>query len=261
MKMRKIFFVLAFIVSTITVRAQLITKSQSDTFTNMVFRGVLTSGLGLGNAIYTDTSAANASSRGIKNIVGIQIFTTSDNSFWVRNAAADGWVSASSADVAAGWCLLGNAGTNSGINYLGTTDSVSLNIITNNIIRIFIDSLGNVNIILGSTNIGGGISHEGTGTITNGDADITLTPSNNLVDFNVALSSKRNVLLPPSANCRQGQEFIIKSSGAAGGFDIQILPDGTDTIDLLASYSISTILGAVTIYLVGTDWVIVNVKI
>ena len=42
-----------------------------------------------------------------------------------------------------GWSLTGNAGTNSGHNYLGTVDNASLNIITNNTTRLFIDSINN----------------------------------------------------------------------------------------------------------------------
>ncbi len=49
------------------------------------------------------------------------------------------------ADAASGWLVTGNAGTNSGINFLGTSDNKSLKFRTNNIQRMKIDSTtGNV---------------------------------------------------------------------------------------------------------------------
>jgi hypothetical protein len=44
------------------------------------------------------------------------------------------------------WNLTGNAGTNSGTNFLGTTDNVSLRLRTNNTERVVIDSTGKVGI-------------------------------------------------------------------------------------------------------------------
>jgi len=51
------------------------------------------------------------------------------------------------------WLLNGNSGTNSGNNFLGTKDNVSLNFRTNNIQRLIIDSLGKVGIGSSSFNI------------------------------------------------------------------------------------------------------------
>ena len=45
-----------------------------------------------------------------------------------------------------GWALTGNASTNSGTNFLGTTDNISLRIRTNNLQRAVIDSNGKVGI-------------------------------------------------------------------------------------------------------------------
>lgn len=45
-----------------------------------------------------------------------------------------------------GWNTLGNAGTNSGTNFLGTTDNVSLRLRTANVQRVVVDSLGRVGI-------------------------------------------------------------------------------------------------------------------
>lgn len=50
---------------------------------------------------------------------------------------------ANTADV---WKVLGNSGTNSGINFIGTIDNKSFRFRTNNVERMIIDSLGNVGI-------------------------------------------------------------------------------------------------------------------
>jgi hypothetical protein len=46
------------------------------------------------------------------------------------------------------WLTLGNAGTNSGLNFIGTTDNRSLRFRTNNLHRMVIDSVGNVGIAI-----------------------------------------------------------------------------------------------------------------
>ena len=45
-----------------------------------------------------------------------------------------------------GWSLTGNAGTNYATNFIGTTDNTGFRVRTNNIQRMLIDSLGDVNI-------------------------------------------------------------------------------------------------------------------
>lgn len=47
---------------------------------------------GFVNATYTDTTAANLDTNYIKFNPGAQIFTTSDNKFWLRNTAASQWL-------------------------------------------------------------------------------------------------------------------------------------------------------------------------
>jgi hypothetical protein len=56
------------------------------------------------------------------------------------------WISLSGGSGGKDWGLLGNAGTNSGPNFLGTTDSVSLRFRTNNSERMVLDSLGRLGI-------------------------------------------------------------------------------------------------------------------
>lgn len=55
------------------------------------FAGGIKAGVAFVNAIYTDTAAANASQYA-PFYGGAQIFTTSDNTIWVRNAAATAWI-------------------------------------------------------------------------------------------------------------------------------------------------------------------------
>ncbi|MFL9483318.1 tail fiber domain-containing protein [Chitinophagaceae bacterium LWZ2-11] len=50
-----------------------------------------------------------------------------------------------------GWLLTGNTGINSGTNFLGTTDNISLRVKTNSVERMVVDSVGNIGI--GLTNI------------------------------------------------------------------------------------------------------------
>lgn len=66
----------------------------------------------------------------------------STNQVLTYTAAGPAW----SAAATTGWSLTGNTGTNSGANFLGTTDNVSLRIRTGNFERMVIDSFGNVGI-------------------------------------------------------------------------------------------------------------------
>lgn len=73
--------------------------------------------------------------------VGLLIFQTDASSgFWYYNGTA--WVQLQSQ----GWSLNGNIGTNSTINFLGTSDNNNLNIATNNIERITVSNNQNVGI-------------------------------------------------------------------------------------------------------------------
>jgi hypothetical protein len=62
-----------------------------------------------------------------------------NGSIWVRLVTMGGTPSDA-------WLTLGNAGTNSGLNFIGTTDNRSLRFRTNNVHRMVIDSVGNVGI-------------------------------------------------------------------------------------------------------------------
>src|SRR5882724_11591217 len=65
---------------------------------------------------------------------GVKGFYYYTNSAWVILASGTGTQ----------WATTGNAGTNSGINYLGTTDNTSLKFRTNAIQGMILDSLGNI---------------------------------------------------------------------------------------------------------------------
>lgn len=56
------------------------------------------------------------------------------------------WVKLAAEVPSAYWSLAGNAGINSGSNFLGTTDNSSLKFKTNNIERVVLDSLGGINL-------------------------------------------------------------------------------------------------------------------
>lgn len=82
-----------------------------------------------------------------------------DGSAWVRLATGN-----NNDD----WDLLGNAGTNPAINYLGTSDAVDLVVRTNNIERMRV--LGSGNVGIGVTNPGYGLELNGTFGYGNGIA-------------------------------------------------------------------------------------------
>ncbi len=74
---------------------------------------------------------------------GLMVFDTGVNSFWFYNGSA--WINLSSG-AATGWSVTGNSGTNSASNYLGTSDTASLKIKTNNQPRVTITGDGSVGI-------------------------------------------------------------------------------------------------------------------
>ncbi|HEU4496788.1 MAG TPA: hypothetical protein VFR70_07025 [Flavobacterium sp.] len=67
--------------------------------------------------------------------------------FYYLNPAANGWIRlATGADAVSGWSLNGNAGTNPGSDFLGTTDSKDLIVKTNNSEKMRVTSAGNIGI-------------------------------------------------------------------------------------------------------------------
>ncbi|MGN6618354.1 MAG: tail fiber domain-containing protein, partial [Ilyomonas sp.] len=72
--------------------------------------------------------------------------TTADSLLTINNGTVQKLPVSSFATPANAWNTLGNSGTNSGSNFLGTSDLISLRFRTNNVERMVIDSLGRVGI-------------------------------------------------------------------------------------------------------------------
>lgn len=132
------------------------------------------------------------------------------------------------------WLLEGNAGTNSGTNFLGSTDNVSLRMRTNNIQRMVVDSIGNVgigtmapskklevsggdalirNITISTSQIyvsNASLTLIGGGPQTS-RSHILLTNSGGIT-LNAASSSAQNILL----DTRSNGGYILLSSGNVG---------------------------------------------
>lgn len=83
---------------------------------------------------------------------GLMIYNTSLNVFEVNTGTANSPVWTPLVSSKNGWTTTGNSGTNSGNNFIGTTDNVSLRARTNNIQRMVIDSMGNVGVGTSSPN-------------------------------------------------------------------------------------------------------------
>src|SRR5262249_41207979 len=75
---------------------------------------------------------------------GLMVFDTDANSFWFYNGSV--WTFLSAAGLSTDWALTGNSGTNSTSNFLGTADTASLRIKTNNQTRLTVTGTGNIGI-------------------------------------------------------------------------------------------------------------------
>lgn len=110
--------------------------------TEVFSKGILRADSGYVQTVFSDTTAANQGY--IKNIAGITIRVA--DTVYFRNAATTKWLPFHSVAGTLGWSLAGNEGTTPS-NFIGTTDEASMRIKTNDIERIYIDSLtGNVGI-------------------------------------------------------------------------------------------------------------------
>ncbi|UEG49584.1 hypothetical protein LK994_13160 [Ferruginibacter lapsinanis] len=162
------------------------------------------------------------SSTGTQTISGNKTFSgTISATSLSGGASTDSLVTVSSAGVInkrrvvdviaqSAWATTGNTGTNSGTNYLGTTDSVSLRIKTNGIERIVVDSTGDVGI---------GTTTPATSLDINGDLATrmgSITCGNGNSNHNLAIGNKTFVKITgPTGN------FTI--TGLAGGVEGKIV--------------------------------------
>ncbi len=106
------------------------------------------------------------------------------------------------------WSLTGNVGTNGGINFIGSSDNVSLRFRTNNTEKMIIDSLGKVGIGTASPNTRVDIS----GDVATRESNITVSGNSN----NIAIGNSTFIRITgPTAN------FDV--TGFAGGVDGKIL--------------------------------------
>ena len=112
-------------------------EGNANTMTNFASSGAptaygLTKSYVVNAGIFSDTTAAN-SVLYLKSYNGAQIMTYSGGvKWWLRYGNTWNQISGSGTS---GWGLTGNAGTNPTTNFLGTTDSVRLDLRTNNTIR------------------------------------------------------------------------------------------------------------------------------
>mgnify|MGYP006935472510 CR=1 FL=1 len=67
-----------------------VTNAQGAPNTLSLSKGGIQAGVGLINTLYSDTTAANLNLY-LKNYAGAQIYTTSDNNFWLRNTVIGKW--------------------------------------------------------------------------------------------------------------------------------------------------------------------------
>jgi hypothetical protein len=82
------------------------------------------------------------------SLTGVQTgtVTTTDSVLTIKNGLVKKLVLSTFATPANSWSILGNTGTLSGTNFIGTKDNKSFKIRTNNIQGLIIDSLGNVGV-------------------------------------------------------------------------------------------------------------------
>lgn len=158
---------------------------------------------------------------------GMLIYLTADNSLRIRSAGS--WKKlANMAEASANWSLLGNTGTDSAINFIGTKDAQPLTIKTADAARMIVSSDGKVGI--GTTtpsatlNVDGTVKFENLGTGSN-EVDVLVLNTDGSVYkrtmpatvFDNAIKSINGLELPTlhitaEANTTQDSVKVINSS-------------------------------------------------
>lgn len=94
---------------------------------------------------------------------GLLVYDNTTSSFWFYNGSA--WAELV-AGTATGWKLTGNSGTDTSVNFVGTTDNVDLKFRVNNSRAGTIATTGNVFLGVGSGLLATGINNTGIGSFT-----------------------------------------------------------------------------------------------
>ena len=106
---------------------------------------------------------------------------------------------------------------------------------------------------IGSTHLSGGLVHNRTGITA---ATYTLL----LTDYYIGVDTTSNpvtLTLPAASTATAGQTFVIKDEGAAVGTNaITVEGGGSDTIDGLTSFTITSPYGSIGLYTDGSNWFI-----
>lgn len=90
------------------------------------------------------------------------------------------------------------------------------------------------------------------------DVDFTAGTRDHLIAY-TSLSAGRTVSLPAASSLKVGDSYIVKDeSGGASSNNIVIDPDGSETIDGAATFTISADYGRVEIYTDGSNWFILE---
>ncbi len=105
---------------------------------------------------------------------GLTVYDETTKSYWFWDGSA--WVEIGAGSSSTAWDILGNSGTSSGTNFLGTTNNQALDIRTNNIIRTRITTKGQIETL----NTGNSV-FVGEGA---GDSDDLSTNNNVFVGYN-----------------------------------------------------------------------------
>ncbi|HEY5461697.1 MAG TPA: tail fiber domain-containing protein [Hanamia sp.] len=116
----------------------------------------------------------------IPNTKGLLVYDTTTNSFWYNNGSV--WNNLAGSGNGSGWSLTGNTGTDTSVNFIGTTDKNSLLIKVNNQISGFIDANPNI----GNTGWGFNTFLSNTTGKSNTAIGTTALVSNTTGSFNTA---------------------------------------------------------------------------
>ena len=154
------------------------------------------------------------------------------------------------------WKLNGTTKFGMGIaNSLNNEFQINNTVLFNTTPGLCVSATGNV--YIASNSLAGGFAVKGTwgGKYTSQSVDYTATASDFFIESNSA-GAARTIMLPAISGCN-GRVYIIKRIGAN---NVTVDPDGAETIDGAATYTISADAGCVWVINDGGDWKIICVK-